>query len=48
MTARPAHIFINGEKLPCPQCKAAMNRAVGELGVNVTYNWGGNVWHATG
>lgn len=42
------HIVIDGEKPPCPQCKGAMNRAVNELGVNVTYNWGGNVWNATG
>jgi RHS repeat-associated protein len=42
------HIVIDGEKPPCPQCKGAMNRAVNELGVNVTYNWGGNVWRATG
>lgn len=42
------HVVIDGEKPPCPQCKGAMNRAVNELGVNVTYNWGGNVWHATG
>jgi RHS repeat-associated protein len=42
------HIVIDGEKPPCPQCKGAMNRAVGQLGVNVTYNWAGNAWHATG
>lgn len=42
------HIVIDGEKPPCPQCKGAMNRAVNELGVNVTYNWAGNTWQATG
>ncbi|MGH3416332.1 MAG: hypothetical protein ACRDSS_07685 [Actinocrinis sp.] len=33
---------------PCPQCKGAMNRAVNELGVHVTYNWGNSFWDATG
>jgi RHS repeat-associated protein len=41
------HIVIDGEKPPCPQCKGAMNRALRETGANVTYNWGGNAWHAS-
>ncbi|MGH6655489.1 MAG: DUF6531 domain-containing protein [Actinocrinis sp.] len=42
------HVLIEGELPPCPQCKGAMNRAVNELGVHVTYNWGNSFWDATG
>ncbi|WP_442912785.1 hypothetical protein [Kutzneria sp. CA-103260] len=39
-------VEIHGTKPPCPQCKGAMNRAVSELGVGVSYHWGGNSWQA--
>ncbi|MEV6603178.1 RHS repeat-associated core domain-containing protein [Kutzneria sp. NPDC051319] len=39
-------VEIHGTKPPCPQCKGAMNRAVSELGIGVSYHWGGNSWQA--
>lgn len=40
------HMLIRGQYSPCNSCKGAMNRAVREKGVSITYSWGNQIWKA--